>query len=595
MSLIHRASLVGNWVQEHLFPYDALTYARSNNVNARRCALLLAAIYLLFGASLIFSGFIDNKPTTASTGLATAHRMVTLDPAGWFSDGIWWRGKPTPTPLPYTVHGIFFGMFGYSVRDILLLHTLVGTLAAWLLGRITARRFGAWTGLLAMVLYLTAPLSLYVNFSGWTFAWATMFLLLTIDLLDRAVLARRIPLYLLGGITLGCAGMSRPENYAVALLVVLFIEIPIRYRVAFLCMALAYPVAQYVHNNVYLGDHPGLRILDDARTKMTYAALLWEWFKSVQHQILNRNFAPFIQYGLLPAVLFFGLPRRRFLSCAWLYFCFAFFAAYAMRRISFNHEGYYYAHVTLAMPFLAAALTWGASIVTRAARFIRVPARQSAWIGALFVLAVLVTQGMVLRHAYAERLFFRVPEPVREVRDFLATRLEDHDRVALDYFAEVSWMLAEIECADGRDAWYYSTNMFPEPRPSLNPARKDLSDQECAVMNAWVARNFRAWATERPPHYLVTLTEAAWEAERTRKGATGHYRMFSLRPALGVASLEQISLGGESGTSLVGRVVFENDGFLVYEVLEMLPGFGSGWYIWKHFGKGLTQELRNGM
>lgn len=571
MSLINNAKAATNWVQDLVFPYDALSHASSNNVSARRCTLLVVAAYVLFGSTLIFLGLIDNKPTTASTGLAMAHRTVTMNLSGWFSEGIWWRGQPTPTPLPYTLHGIFFSAFGYSVRGILFLHTLIGATAAWLLGRITARRFGAWTGLLAMVLYLTAPLSLYVNFSGWTFVWATMFLLLAIDLLDRAVLARRIPLYLLGGIALGCAGMSRPENYAVALLVVLFIEIPIRYRAVFLLLALAYPIAQYVHNNLYLGDHPGLRILDDARTGMTYEALFVEWFKSVQRQILNRNFAFFVQLVLLPAVLFFGLPRRRFLACVWLYFCLAFFAAYALRRTSFNHEGYYYAHVTLAMPFLAAALAWCASVLARTARFLRMPDRPAAGLGVLLVAAVLVVQGVMLRHVYADRLFFKVPDPVREVRDFLAAHLADHDRIALDYFSEVSWMLAEIECAGGRDAWYYSTNMFPEPRPPLNPTRKDLSDEDCAEMNAWVARNFRAWASEHPPRYLVTLTDAAWEAERVRKGATGHYRMFSLRPALGVASLEQISLGGESGPRLAGRVVYENGRFLVYEMLPVSP------------------------
>ena len=566
MPTIKSTRAAANWVQDHILPYDALPYANTVHRNASRCALFLVAVFLLFGAALIGFGLLDNKPTTASTGLATAHRMVTLNLPGWFREGIWWRGQQTPTPLPYTIHGVYFAVFGYSIRAILLLHTLVGALAAWLLFRVTARRFGPWTGVLAMALYFGAPLVLYVTFSGWTFVWATFFLLLSIDFLDRAVLVRRIPLYLLAGVALGCAGMSRPENYAVALLVALFVEIPLRYRVAFVLLTFAYPIAQYVHNNLYLGDATGLRILEDTRKQMSYGDLFHEWFRSVRAQILNRNFTPAIQYFLIPAVLLAGLPRRRFLTSVLLYFCVAFFAAYAMRRISFNHEGYYFAHVILLIPFVAAALAWLARALIAVLRRIHLPDQPAKATGALLVIAVLLVQGVLLREAYATRLFFRVPEPVRELRDFLNAHLGDRDRIVLDYFPEVSWMLAEIECAGGRDAWNYSTNMSSEPRPRVNAVRKDLTDEEFALVNTWVSANFHAWVAQRPPRYLVTLSDDAWMAEWARKGATGHYRLFSLRPALGLISLDRIEVGGSPEITLTGKIVFENDIFSVYEL-----------------------------
>ncbi len=544
----------------HIAPYDRVSALRNNPApgqrNARRIAFLLLALFILLGFILVLGKYIDNKPTTASTGLVAAHRMVTMNPVGWFSEGIWWRGKQTPTPLPFTIHGAFFALFGYSILGILCLHILVGSLAAWLLYRITSRRFGAWPGVLAMVLYLVAPLPLYVTLSGWTFVWATMFLLLSIDLLDRAVLAKNIPCYLLAGIALCCAGMSRPENYAVAAIVVLFVNIPLRYRVAFVALAFAYPIAQYLHNNLYLGDEASLRILNDARSSMTYVSIFQEWFGSVRRHILNRNFAPFLQWLLLPAVLFFGVPRHRFLTAVLAYFCIALFGAYAMRRISFNHEGYYYAHVTLVMPFLAALLTWAARGVNTIFQRLRL-APAGAKAPAVLALSLLLFNGYLLRNAYADRLFFRVPESVREVRDFLQANLRDDDRIALDYFREVTWMKAEIEGAKGRDAYFYNTNPTGVQRPRLNAARKDITPGEQAQLNAWVGANYKKWCSTAPPRFLVTQSDAAWLRERGRPHAMGHYRMFSLRPALGTdTALEQL---------LMGQVVFENDEFMILE------------------------------
>ena len=563
---MRKLKAAANWVQDTIVPYDALPHAGAAIPKALRCALGVVAVFLVFGFVLIGFGLVDNKPTTASSGLVAAHRMVTMNPDGWFSEGIWWRGKQTPTPLPMMIHGALFALAGYSVRSVLVLHTLVGALAAWLLFRITSRRFGPWTGVLAMLLFLSAPLALHVVFSGWTFVWATMFLLLSIDLLDRAVLVRRIPLYLLSALALACAGMSRPENYAVAFLVALFVEIPLRYRVAFILLTFTYPIAQYIHNNLYLGDAPGLRILEDTRAQMTWGALFEEWFHSVRWQILNRNFSHNVQYLLIPAVLLTALPRRRFLVCVLLYFCTAFFAAYAMRRISFNHEGYYYAHLLLLMPFLAAALVGLArGVILLLLRF-NLPQRPAMGVSVFLLVCALLAHGVIMRDAYTQRLLYRVPEPVREVRNFLNSRLRDEDRVVLDYFSEVSWMLAEIECAGGRDAWFYGTSMSAEPRPRVNAVRTDLTDEEFALVNRWIAANFHAWVAKRPPRYLVTQSDSAWMAEWARKGATGHYRLFSLRPALGLVSLERIDLSGTPGLILTGKTVFENGVFAVYEL-----------------------------
>lgn len=558
---MHQLTRILDSFHTRLAPYDDVRpLARTAWPDVRltnRLAFLLLVVFMVGAAVLIFGGLVDNKPTTASTGLVTAHRMCTLNLGGWFTEGIWWREKQTPTPLPFTIHGLFFAVFGYSVRGILALHVLVGAVAAGLLYRITTRRYGPWTGLLAMGCFLLAPLPLYVMLSGWTFVWATMFLLLAIELLDNAVLAKRIPWYLLAGLVLGCAGMSRPENYAVAAVVVVFVNIPLRYRLAFVVLAFLYPLAQYAHNNLYLGDAPGLRILDDARSDMSYATLFEEWAAKVHRAILNRNFMPLFQWLLLPAVLFFGVPRHRFLTSILAYFCMAFFAAYAMRRISFNHEGYYFAHVTLAWPFLAALLAWTTGRAAAMCQRVGL-GRRPAWCIALFLLAgVLLANTYTLRRAYAERVFFRVPDPVREVRDYLQRNLEPDDRIALDYFTEVSWMIAEIEGPNGRDLYFYNTNPSGTPRPPVNAARKGIPPEDEHPMNAWVGENYRQWREEAPPDYLVTQTDAAWvrERDRDRKDSMGHYRMYSLRPALGVDTARD--------TLLSGTVVLENDEFLV--------------------------------
>jgi hypothetical protein len=157
-----------------------------------------------------------------------------------------------------------------------------------------------------------------------------------------------------------------------------------------------------------------------------------------------------------------------------------------------------------------------------------------------------------------------VPEPVREVRDFLQQHLEPDDRIALDYFREVSWMMAEIEGPRGRDLYYYGVNVTNTPRPRVNAARKDVTADEEARMNRWVGANYRQWHGQRPPRYLVTQRDEAWLQERDRQDAMGHYRMYSLRPALGT---DQVS-----GSLLAGQVVFENGEFQVIAYPDVAHG-----------------------
>lgn len=530
---------------------------------AHRLALGLLVVFVLTAMALIAAGAIDNKPTTASTGLVAAHRAVAQNWIGWFSEGIWWRGQQTPTPLPFTIHGLFFTLAGYTVRGILVLHTITGAVAAWLLFRITARRYGPWAGLLATGICLATPLFLHVTIAGWTFVWATLFLLLAIDLADRAALRKRARWFLLAGLALGCAGMSRPENYAVAALFVLMVPFPIRYRAAFLLLAFAYPAAQFTVNNLLHGAEPGLRILDDPRSAMGYPALFQEWFGSVHRNILNRNFAWFFQWALIPAFLVFGLPRHRLLAGILAYFWVAFFAAYAMRRLSFNHEGYYYAHVVLSMPFLAAALAWlTAQLRMLARRAGAAPAAASAT-AVLLILGLIAADRAALRGAYADRFFYRAPEPVRELRDQLAARLEPGDALVLDYFADVSWMLAEIEGDEARNTYYYNTKVIGRPRPPLNAVRKDLKDSDVMRMNRWVYENYTLWREANQPRYRVMLSSDAWEREMARKRGVAHYRMFGLRAAMDV--------GQDSGARVASTtppdegIVFANSEFFLYD------------------------------
>ena len=208
------------------------------------------------------------------------------------------------------------------------------------------------------------------------------------------------------------------------------------------------------------------------------------------------------------------------------------------------------------MPFLAALLAWvarGVNTIFQRLRLVPAGTRVAAVV-ALSV--VLILNGYLLRSAYADRLFFRVPESVREVRDFLQANLRDDDRIALDYFREVTWMKAEIEGNKGRDAYFYNSNPTGIPRPRLNAARKDITPEEQAQLNEWVAANYEQWCRTAPPRFLVTQSDAAWLRERDRPHAMGHYRMFSLRPALGTDT---------AGSLVQGTVVLENDEFMILE------------------------------
>ena len=124
-------SLASPWLKGGAILKGADKYVcRKPLINKRRMGLTF--LYVCCGALFVCLDLVDNKPTTASTGLVTAYREASLNWTSWFSEGIWWTGKQTPTPLPFTLHGLFFSLFGYSVRGILLLHTLAGALSTWL-------------------------------------------------------------------------------------------------------------------------------------------------------------------------------------------------------------------------------------------------------------------------------------------------------------------------------------------------------------------------------------------------------------------------------------------------------------------------------
>ncbi|MBX3180443.1 MAG: glycosyltransferase family 39 protein [Candidatus Hydrogenedentes bacterium] len=549
-----------------LLAYDAVEavgYGEARARVARRVAWALIALFLLFGLAAVWFRWTDNKPTVASTGLVTAHRLVALDWGGWFRENIWWRGKQTPAPLTYTVHGLFFTLFGYSVRGILVLHAVTGAALLAFLYRVTARRAGPWAGAAAVAWCLGMPLFHYVTLSGWTFIWATMFLLLAVDLADRAALTGRARWLLLAGIAVGCAGMSRPENYATALLFAALAPFAMRYRVAFLAIAFSWPTAQFFVNQVLHGADPGLRILDDARSAMGFAELFEEWLARVRRAVLNRNFSTPLQWLLLPAILAFGLPRHRLLAGIALYFWVAFFAAYAMRRISFNHEGYYFAHVVLAMPFLGALTVWAAGRVRAMLQRAGMAPARAAAVALVVVAAAFCVERVTLGSAWKERVFYRVPAPVRALRDALQGQLGPGDAIMLDYFPEVSWLLAEIEGPGGRNAYYYNVAVTGTPRPRVNAARKDLTDEEILPVNRWVAENLDRWFEHNVPRYLVMLAPDVWEREMGRKRAMGHYRMFGLRAAAPYAATAAAWAGGD-----VGEVMFENEDFRIVALDE---------------------------
>ena len=98
----------------YIAPYDQVRPLSGAEFRlSHRIAALIAVLFAVVLATLVIGGFVDNKPTTASTGLVAAHRMATLNVGNWLREGIWWIGQQTPTPLPFSIHGAFFALFGF--------------------------------------------------------------------------------------------------------------------------------------------------------------------------------------------------------------------------------------------------------------------------------------------------------------------------------------------------------------------------------------------------------------------------------------------------------------------------------------------------
>jgi len=564
-------------IQDRILAYDFDPQAATDRAHqprervARLVAGGLAVLFFAVGAGLIAAGWVDNKPTTASTGLVGIHSEVTLNIQDWFADGIWWYQRQTPTPLPFTAIGFLFMVVGYSPQAVLILHAALAAWCGYLLFRVCQFRFGAATGLIACVLLYSLPLFVFVSFSGWTFVWATTSLLLAITLLDRYHVSRRIGWYLLAAVAVACAGMSRPENYMVALIAAVFVAAPWRYRPVFILIAFTYPLLQYVHNNVYLGAPPALRILDDARSSMAYSAVLSEWAQDVYQNVGKKSLTPlFLCLGGL-GVAIFGVPRRRFLSAILLYFFVAFAAAYTLRRVSFNHEGYYFAHLILLLPFLAHTIFCAGSILARGLQMLSAPPKAAWAVGVAVMIALLAWNGYEERNWLRSRLFFQIRPEIKEARDFIRKTAADEDALALDYVGETSWLLGELESDTGRDIWFYGSSS--SPRPKVNAARTDPPAADIQAMNRWIASGFGEWARTHRPKYLFVPSTLEWAERSVRTKTATQYLMFGLRSALGREDFAEVPLN-EDGDLLRGQLVFQNERIWVYQTETVLsPAF----------------------
>ncbi len=529
---------------------------------ALAAAAILAVVFFAVATWLVVTGRIDNKPTTASTGLVGIHRDITLDLRGWFTDGIWWYQKQTPTPLPFTAIGLLFMAVGYSPMAVLILHAALGAWCGYLLFRVCQDRFGGGTGLIACVLLYSLPLFVYVTLSGWTFVWATTSLLLAITLLDRYHTSKRIAWYFLAAIALACAGMSRPENYMVAIIATAFVAAPWRYRPLFVLIAFTYPLLQYLRNNVYLGAPPGLHILNDARSTMPLWDILTEWARDLYRNIGIKSFSPLFMVLGGVGVVVFGIPRRRFLTAILLYFFVAFAAAYAMRRLANNLDGYYYAHLILLLPFLAHAIWRCAWAVHAGLNKISSPPLL-AWGGGAAVVAALIGWNLYQeRNWLRSRLFYQIPPEIKQARDFIRENAAAGDAIALDYVGETSWLIGELENDAGGDIWFYAASSGA--RPKANAARADAPAEDIQAMNAWVGAGFREWARSHRPRYLLVASAMEWAEKSTKSKTAMLYRMNGLRPALGRDDFTAVPLD-EDGSLLRGRLVFQNDRVWVYE------------------------------
>jgi hypothetical protein len=525
---------------------------------ARIATPVLIAACVAVGWWLIATERVDNKPTVASSGMIGIHQTVSPDLWGWMKDGFWWKGKQTPTPLPYTLIGILFRVFGYDTRYAMALNCALGGLAAWLLARLTRRRFGESAALLGGAFFLLMPLNLFISLSGFTFIWAIAFLLLAVDRLDRFQEDRKTWQYLAAAACLLCAGMSRPEMYAASAVVMCFVRARIPWRVAFLAIVFLYPGAQYIRNNLIFESPVGLRILEDQRSRMTLAQLAAEWWQSV-HNLVGNSFSRPAQWIGLAAAAWFGLRRHRFLAALLAYFVVSFFAAYAMRRLSFNHPGYYLSHFTLFSVFLAAGVdallrgaAWGLDR-TELSRTWRISLRTVAGLAAIVALLYPVRVQM------ANYGLYKADPRLKELRTFVRTQLDPHDKLALDYFMEVTWLMAELESDPGRRVWWYG--VMHKPRPNFNPAQPDLPAETMARVNAWLREEYAWWIARERPEYLVTPSDE-FHATQAR---INHVRAYSLRTSFGADNPACLPLD-RAGTIVNGDLVYENSAVQVYRL-----------------------------
>ncbi len=562
---------------KRLVAYDAIEPKAPSNY--RRIAYALILFYVVISAVLIFGSFVDNKPTVASTGLLGIHRTITLNFDRWFSEDIWWRGRQTPAPLPYTGLGIFFYAVGYSPQRAMMLHSVLGAVALFFLYKISERRFSPESALLCVLMCALLPLFLYITWSGWVVVWAFAALAGAVNFLDLYVLTKKSAYYFLAALFILCAGMSRPEYYAIALIVAVFVPAPLYLRPLFVVIALSFPFAAYVRNYVLLDTPLGLRILNDSRKSMAWYAVTIEWTKDIQANVLKKNVSLGGEWLALAAVVGYGLVRARFLATIVLYFIVAFAGAYTARRISFNHEAYYFPHLMFAAPF-AAALLWRAAHALTSVSLPRPGLRRA---GAWAIVAAALTLNLYAIYPYFKtRALFRVDGDVKQVRDFIREHGGPEAPVVLDYHESVTWLVAEIGADVPYPVWMYTS--VPQKRPPTNVGRSGAVAEEIAVMGAWIKKGFEEWVVANNPKYLVTSTDSFYAYRVSNDKFRPIYTMLGLRNAYGQESLMPLYLGDAGENAILGKEVLSTQQLTVYEIevrrTEPITLFGCDFENW---------------
>lgn len=498
---------------------------------------LIPSLLCAAGLTLIFSRAIDNYGHVCSSAVPSGLNVLN-DPWGWLGTRIW-RGS---TPTPYYTGGlaILFKLFGYDTRLAMAGSCVSGAVAAYCLGQITRRRFGFTAALLAIIMFSTSPVIIRFSLAGGYHIWGLGMMMLAIDFADRHAMysdPNSSRFYWLSGGAILLAGGARPELYALALPLVILLPGGPWKRIGYLIIAWAYPIIR-VSLDMFFFTTEELTLLQ--RTVSDFSETV-SYFTDRTSNIMKQQFwlTPFLWIGT--GGLLYQLVRgNRLMPALFIYFSAIFAFLFMQGRFKLMEPEYYPPMIATFAPLISYPIGMGIDFVSgmikaRAPNFVA----SLAYGGAIIAFGILAYPRERIE-SLAPVVLHRVNASYGDMRTFISQNTEDDDTIALDYFGDMTWVMAEIQNDAVRHMWYYGIN--PEPMPQM--LFDAMEGDRLLARQQWIRNGFEHYLVHNRPAYFLTPTDAEWRAHRHKL----HYASNSLRPGLGqeiLGSGTRIDLGDQ--------------------------------------------------